>query len=262
MSTDPELPRAVPGQQASQSGNWPSGYARRVYDSVDSTLSEAMRLAPTLGGPTWILAEEQTAARGRRGRAWSTPRGNFAGTLIMQRREDPGYAALRSFVASLALYRAFVAVSGQPDAFMLKWPNDVLLHGGKVAGILLESVGPHLLIGIGVNLAHAPNVAALEPQALAPVTLSGALDVAITPTGFLDALAAEYARLEHQFVTYGFPPIRKAWLARAAKLGEVITARTMRSETVGVFEDVDDTGNLILKTAKGRVAVTAADVFF
>ncbi|KIN61390.1 Biotin-acetyl-CoA-carboxylase ligase [Sulfitobacter noctilucae] len=241
---------------------WPQGYGRHVLETVDSTLSEAQRMLPTLSGPTWIFASEQTAARGRRGRAWATPRCNFAGTLIMRRAEEPGVAALRSFLAALALYRAFDAVTGRPDVFALKWPNDVLLRGGKVAGILLESVGDHLIIGIGVNLVHAPSAAEVEERALRPVSLKSELGLTVPPEVFLDTLATEYAALEAQFLDQGFAPIRRAWLAHAAKLGEVITARTMRDETVGTFEDVDESGNLILGTAAGPVAITAADVFF
>ncbi len=241
---------------------WPEGYRRHVLDSVDSTLSEAARMLPTLSEPTWILALEQTAARGRRGRAWATPRGNFASTLVMRRTEPPGVAALRSFVTSLALYRSFAAVTGQPEVFALKWPNDVLLNGGKVAGILLESVGDHLILGIGVNLAHAPSPDQVEQGALRPVSLKGELDIDVAPEIFLDQLAADYAALEAQFITQGFAPIRRDWLAHAARLGERITARTMRDETTGTFEDVDESGNLILRSAAGRVAIAAADVFF
>ncbi|MGJ8615979.1 MAG: biotin--[acetyl-CoA-carboxylase] ligase [Sulfitobacter sp.] len=241
---------------------WPQEYGRRVFDVLDSTLSEAGRIAPDLTGPTWILALEQTAARGRRGRAWSTPRGNFAATLIMRRVEAPGVAALRSFVTSLALLRAFVRVTGQVDRFALKWPNDVLLDGGKVAGILLESSGDHLIIGVGVNLNQAPPADQVEAGAVTPISLTQAFDLTVTPENFLNALAVEYAALETQFTTYGFAPIRAAWLAHAARLGEVITARTMRDETFGTFEDVDAQGNLILRTSAGAVAITAADVFF
>lgn len=242
--------------------SWPVGFDCRVYDSVDSTLTEAVRLLPTITGPTWIMAEEQTAARGRRGRSWATPRGNFAATLILTRRENPGVAALSTFVTSLALFRAFVAVSGEVDAFGLKWPNDVLLNGGKVAGILLETSGTHLIIGIGVNLAHTPGAGQVEQGALAPVSLVGELGLKIAPRDFLTALASEYALLEDQFQTYGFAPIRTAWLSHAVRLGEKVVARTMRDETSGIFEDVDETGSLILRTPQGRVAVTAADVFF
>jgi len=245
-----------------QGASWPEGYSRLVFETLDSTLSEAARRAPDLTGPVWILAEEQTAARGRRGRSWATPKGNFAGTLMMRRIEAPGVAALRSFVASLALRRAFVRVTGDDGAFTLKWPNDVLLNGGKVAGILLENIGDHLAIGIGVNLAHAPSADQVEPGAVRPVSVIGETGRTVSPTAFLDALAAEYAVLETQFQTFGFAPIRTAWLAHAARLGDEILARTMREETRGVFEDVDENGSLILRTPKGRVPITAADVFF
>lgn len=248
-------------------GEWPSGYGRRILAEVDSTLSEAARIAPGLAGPEWILAHRQTAARGRRGRPWVAPQGNFAATLVLRPAEPPGQAALRSFVAALALFEALVAAGGPAEAFSLKWPNDVLCHGGKLAGILLESAGAgprldHLAIGIGVNLAAAPPAAALEPGALAPVALAPETGVAVAPEAFLDHLAAAYARAEAQFTTYGFAPIRAAWLARAAKLGETITARNATAQTTGRFETVDEAGNLVLETAQGRVRIAAADVFF
>ncbi len=234
---------------------------------VDSTNAEAARIAASLPSPEWILALNQTASRGRRGRVWRFPKGNFAGTLVLHPVETPEVVALRSFVASLALYEAFIACGVQAQSLALKWPNDVLLNGGKVAGILLESIGTggamhHLAIGIGVNLADAPAPAEVEKQAMRPVSLLSETGVAIPPEEFLDLLASAYARLETQFTTYGFAPIRESWLARAAKLGEVITARTINSETIGTFETVDEQGNLVLKTAQGRAAIAAADVFF
>tara|TARA_R110000751_G_scaffold41097_2_gene96731 strand:- start:361 stop:1110 length:750 start_codon:yes stop_codon:yes gene_type:complete len=246
---------------------WPDGYGRRVLQSVDSTLSEAARMAADASGPVWIMAEQQTAARGRRGRPWAMPEGNFAATLLLPVSEAPGQAALRSFVASLALYEALVAATGRADIFALKWPNDVLLRGGKLAGILLESAGQgaqlrHLAIGIGVNLAAAPGADEVEAGAVRPVSLKGELGTVIAPEEFLDLLAEAYARFETQFTTYGFAPIRSAWLNHAARLGEVITARTTRDETTGTFADVDSAGNLILETSKGPVPITAAEVFF
>ncbi len=234
---------------------------------VDSTLNEAARLAPTAPGPVWIMAHHQTAARGRRGRAWANPRGNLAATLLMRPQGNPEQAALRSFVAALALFDACVAVTGRADGLSLKWPNDVLLNGGKLAGILLESTGKgggvsYLSIGIGVNLSEAPPAYAVEQSAVRPVSLLSETGAAVLPEDFLTELAAAYAQYETQFVTYGFEPIRTAWLSRAARLGEVITARTSTSETVGTFETVDSGGNLVLKTAKGRVSIPAADVYF
>ncbi|MBE0452217.1 MAG: biotin--[acetyl-CoA-carboxylase] ligase [Roseovarius sp.] len=247
--------------------DWPEGYGRRVLARVDSTNAEGARIAATLSGPEWILALEQTAARGRRGRSWANPPGNFAATLVMRPSESPDRVALRSFVASLALYDAVVAATGRADGLGLKWPNDVLLNGGKLAGILLESAGTgaslsHFAIGIGVNLVAAPDLAELEAGAVRPVSLLSETGVAIGPEAFLDLLAPAYARHEASFVTYGFEPVRRAWLDRAARLGDVITARTTRESHEGRFETVDGAGNLVLLTPRGRNAIAAAEVFF
>ncbi len=193
--------------------------------------------------------------------------GNFAGTLVLPLEEAPGQAALRSFVMSLALRDAFVAATGREDAFALKWPNDVLLRGGKVAGILLESIGSgagitHLAIGIGINLAAAPTASEVEEGAVPPAALKATLGTIISPEDFLDLLATAYARYEDQFRTYGFAPIRTAWLAHAARLGEPIKARTTRDEYIGTFVDVDGDGQLVLETAKGRMTIPAGDVYF
>lgn len=247
--------------------DWPTGVARRVLEEVDSTNAEAARIAPTLAGPEWILGLRQTAGKGRRGRAWVDPAGNFAATYVMHPTEPAAQVALRSFVAALALFDAIVSATGKPAGLTLKWPNDVLLNGGKVAGILLESIGSgkgvnHLAIGIGINLSMAPDTGAVEPHALRPVSLSDETGMNITPPEFLSLLAPAYAKWEHQFTTYGFAPIREAWLARAARLGEVITARTGREELTGTFETIDQSGNLVLSTAKGQRAIPAADIFF
>lgn len=228
---------------------------------VDSTLSEATRRAPELAGPTWILALKQTAGRGRRGRAWVDPVGNFAATYAMRPTGGPELAALRSFIAALALYDAIVAVTGRSTGLTLKWPNDVLLNGGKLAGILLESVGDGpLSVGIGVNLLNVPK--AVEEGALRPVSLLSETGAQVTPEEFLDALAPAFARYEAQFTTYGFAPIRTAWLERAARLGEVITARTGTTEHIGTFETVDGTGALILSTSQGQRVISAGEVYF
>lgn len=246
---------------------WPDGYGRRVLAEVDSTNAEAARLLSDLAGPTWIMATRQTAARGRRGRAWAMPEGNFAASLVLRVDERAEQVALRSFVTSLALFDALVSVTGRVESFALKWPNDVLLNGGKLAGILLESAGidagtGHVIIGIGVNLLAAPGAGDVEDGALRPVSVLSETGLDVGQEAFLDHLAAAYATWEHQFVTFGFTPVREAWLARAARLGEVITARTGKTEITGTFETVDERGQLVLKTRQGRQAIPAADVFF
>ncbi len=244
---------------------WPDGYGKRVLAEVDSTNAEAARIAKDLAGPEWILGLTQTAARGRRGRAWVNPLGNFSATLVLQPTETPDVVALRSFVAALALYDAFETLTGTAAGLALKWPNDVLLNGGKVAGILLEGIGGpggHLAIGIGINLIAAPEASQVESKAVAPVSLLAETGKRVSPEMMLDALAEAFAAREASFVTYGFAPIRQAWMDRAARLGEVITARLANNEVTGTFEEVDAQGNLVLKTAKGREEIAAADVFF
>lgn len=242
--------------------------ARHVLAEVDSTNSEAARLAKSgLRQPTWILARRQTAARGRRGRAWISPEGNFAATLVFRPTGGPVAAAQRSFVAALALADALQAVCGPATALSLKWPNDVLLNGGKVAGILLESLGSgravdQLAIGIGVNLAAAPPAGSVEPGAMAPVSVLGETGLAISPDEFLTQLAVAFARREAQMATYGFAPIRTAWLAGAARLGQPITARTGTETITGTFDGLAEDGALILTTPHGTRAVPAADIYF
>lgn len=242
---------------------WPSGYGRRVLAEVDSTNAEAARIAPALAGPEWILALRQTAARGRRGRGWVMPPGNFAATLVMRIDDAPDRVALRSFVAALALYDALEAVTGTAAGLALKWPNDVLMNHGKVAGILLEGLGNGVLaIGLGVNLVAAPGAEQVETGAVTPVSVLVETGVRVTPEALLEALAAAWAEYEARLRTYGFEPIRTAWMDRAARIGEEITARTGNEALTGTFETVDATGRLVLKTPKGRVAIAAADVFF
>ncbi|WP_417244713.1 biotin--[acetyl-CoA-carboxylase] ligase [Celeribacter sp.] len=241
---------------------WPEGVGRTVLPTVDSTMSEAARVAASCAFPQWILAQVQTAGHGRRGRAWTMPKGNFAATLLMFPQEHPEIIALRSFVSALALYDAFVAVTGRSDPFALKWPNDVLLNGGKVAGILLERGPAHLSIGIGVNLAEAPPVSMVEEGALPPVSLAHETGALVEPEEFLDQLAPAYAHWEAQFTSFGFGPIREAWLSRAARLGTEIRARTIRETHHGIFETVDAFGNLVLATPKGKLSIPAAEVYF
>ncbi len=238
-----------------------------MLSQVDSTNAEAARRVGTLTRPTWILGLQQTQGRGRRGRVWADPVGNFAATLVLLPDQPPHLLALRSFVASLALYDALVSITGQAAAFALKWPNDVLLNGSKLAGILLETLPrsgqtPALAIGIGVNLLNVPDTDHLEPTALRPVSLFSELGVQVMPVDFLDVLAESYAHFEAQFMAQGFAPIRDAWLARAARLGSEITAKTLKHTQTGRFETIDADGHLVLHNDQGRHVIAAADVFF
>lgn len=244
-----------------------AGAGRITLPEIDSTNAEGFRRAASLARPTWILAGVQTAGRGRRARPWTSPPGNFHGTLVLKPHEPPETVALRSFAASLALRDALVTLTGLPDSFMLKWPNDVLCNGGKLAGILLESQGlngrdPVLCIGIGVNLIAAPDATQVEAGAVPPVSLLQETGLRVTPGAFLDALAPAYARWEATFAAEGFAPLRAAWLSHAARLGQSIRARTGTETRDGTFQTIDAQGNLVLRTQAGTLAIPAAEVFF
>lgn len=242
--------------------DWPAGYDRIVHDTIGSTMTEAARVAASLTSPTWIMAHAQTDGRGRRGRAWLTPSGNLTATLVYRPTTSAFEASQRSFVAANALYQALSAYVAA-DQLSLKWPNDVLLNGGKVAGILLETSAhraeiDYLSVGIGVNLQTAPEVA---DAAFVPTSLAAA-GVDVTAVDFLTTLAATYSAQEVLIQTEGFARIRSDWLAHAARLGDVITARTMTDTITGIFDTIDANGNLVLITGAGAQMIPAADVYF
>jgi BirA family biotin operon repressor/biotin-[acetyl-CoA-carboxylase] ligase len=174
---------------------------------------------------------------------------------------------LRSFVAALALHDALRGVMGEGPTLALKWPNDVLLNSGKVAGILLESLMVQgqmwgVAVGIGVNLIAAPSTTQVEGGAVYPVSVKGESGEDVSPDVFLKYLAPAFAHWDAQLTSYGFNGIRTAWLDRAARIGETITARLSNEEVTGRFETVDENGYLVLNTPKGTRQIAAGDVFF
>ena len=225
---------------------------------------EAARRVAHLTRPEWILALKQSAAKGRRGRRWLMPAGNFAATLSLPVDGGPSQAALRSFGMALALHDTLADLTGRPAALGLKWPNDVQLNGGKIAGILLETL-PRvgwLAIGIGVNLVSTPDTQSLEPDAITPVSLRGETGLRATPQDFLDLLAHAFAQWEARLNAEGFTPLRDAFLLRATRLGETITARLPYETLIGTFDSIDDSGQLVLKTGQGTRLIPAADIYF
>ena len=191
---------------------WPEGVARHILPEVDSTNAEALRLGARLSGPAWIMARRQTAGRGRRGRAWTDPPGNFAASLLLHPDAPAEAAARTSFAAALAVHDALSLACGPAARLALKWPNDVLLNGGKVAGILLESSGTGgrvqtLVVGIGINLLAAPPAAAVEPGALPPVSVAAETGHRLTPEEMLDLLAPAMAQRPQDLASASMAPM-------------------------------------------------------
>ena len=235
-----------------------------AYDELDSTNAEARRRAEAgQVGPVWITAAVQTAGRGRRGRNWSTQRGNLAATLLTLTDRAPAEAAQFSFVAALAACDLADTCLG-PGLARLKWPNDVLVYGRKAVGILVESGtradgGLWLAVGIGVNLAYAPQDVERPACAFAD-HMAGPPP---TPEDALDVLAASFNRWRSAWATDGFAPIAAGWTARATGLGQRCEARLPNRTVSGIAEGLDSDGALRLRLDDGALErITAGDVFF
>ncbi|QLC26804.1 biotin--[acetyl-CoA-carboxylase] ligase [Parasphingopyxis algicola] len=207
----------------------------------------------------WLRAERQNSGRGRQGRAWDSVSGNlFTSTFVRLGQDDPPPAGL-ALVASLALIdavRAFLP-DDLRDAVFLKWPNDLLLDGAKLSGILLEREGDAVVVGIGVNLAQHPT--GLDR----PVTSLAAHAMAPAPDIFLRDLAERFAVWLTRWRTEGMASIRDCWLANAHAIGSALTVHDPASDVLeGIFDGLTDDGALRLRLADGAVRVMhAGDVF-
>jgi BirA family biotin operon repressor/biotin-[acetyl-CoA-carboxylase] ligase len=204
----------------------------------------------------WLRAERQTAGRGRQGRAWSSPPGNFSGsTIVRLRRGDPPAASL-ALVAAVALHEA-VAVFHAGGRLKLKWPNDLLLDGAKLAGILLERADDAVVVGMGVNLAHHPDL----PERPTTSLRANGSSVAVEP--FAEALVGAFERWVARWRNEGLPVIRTRWLDGAHSVGTALTARLPDGSGIdGLFDGLDADGALILRLATGeRRVIHAGDVF-
>ena len=209
----------------------------------------------------WLRAERQTSGRGRQGRVWTSPEGNlYASTLVRLRAIDPQAATL-ALVAAIALeevVRAYLpslpSLRGGP---VIKWPNDLLLDGAKLCGILLERADDAVVIGIGVNLAHHPE------NVERPATSLAAHGVTPDPADFLETLATAFERWLSIWRNEGLAPVRTRWLDRAHPIGTALTARLPDGSAIdGLFSGLDSEGALILRLADGTSRVIhAADVF-
>jgi BirA family biotin operon repressor/biotin-[acetyl-CoA-carboxylase] ligase len=239
-----------------------TGWRIERRDSIGSTNDEARRRAVE-GDPgrLWILAREQTQGRGRRGRQWTSPPGNLYASALLIDPSPVAIAAQIGFVAGVAL-RAAVADLGAGDSVRLKWPNDLVWRGAKLAGLLAEGLAlPDgrlaCIVGIGVNCAHSPAGLAYPADCLANV-----LGRAIAPEALFARLSL---RFEETLAAWrgglGFPAIRAEWLIHAAGLGGPIRIAGAKGVRNGIFQTLDAQGRLVLEGADGPEAIEAGDLF-
>jgi BirA family biotin operon repressor/biotin-[acetyl-CoA-carboxylase] ligase len=260
-----------------------AGYRLAAYESIGSTSAEAgARGEAGDPGPRWIVAGEQTAGHGRRGRPWRTARGNLAASLLLVLPQPNPLAATLGFVAGVAVVEAIrscaspsiplrgeaesarSAEPGEGPRLALKWPNDILLNGAKAAGILLESTSgrdgrANIIVGIGMNVQEAPRDTPYPATSLREAGASE-IDAGTLFTALSDAWVNE-ARLWDE--GRGFAAVRARWLERAAGLGAPISVRSGAELVSGGFETIDEQGMLIVRTATGAVRrIAAGDVHF
>ncbi len=232
-----------------------------VGSTNDEAMARARRGDPL---PVWVTAERQITGRGRQGAEWTSEAGNLYASLAVRvaSRRLPELPLL----ASVALYDALIEQPGRINRrdLAIKWPNDLLLRGMKVSGILAESQadGDDLalaVVGIGVNLVHHPGEARYK------ATDFSAQGVPLDPADLFDSLSRNMAlRLEHwQSSDDGFATIRTAWLERASGLGEPIEIRLPNETLSGRFDGMDSSGRLILHQAgQPDRLISAGEVFF
>ncbi|MFC4173348.1 biotin--[acetyl-CoA-carboxylase] ligase [Microvirga sp. GCM10011540] len=248
-----------------------AGYRLLSLKATESTNDDALQAAKA-GDPglLWITATEQHAGRGRHGRQWSSPPGNLYASLLLIDPCEAAVAPQLGFVAGLALHEAAERLTalGAPR-LALKWPNDLLLDGAKLSGLLLEGhrVGAGgslaVVIGFGVNVAFAPTntpypAATLESirPGLAREDVFSALSSA-----FASTYAAWRASIRNNNAD-PFGPIRRLWLERAAGIGQEVTLRLPSGEKRGIFEGLDRSGRLQLKSSSGVELIDAGDLYF
>ncbi len=238
-----------------------------AFDEIDSTNAEARRRAEAgEPGPLWITAAVQTAGRGRRGRRWDTSRGNLAATLLLTTDDEPARAAQLSFVAAFAI-RALAKTYVPASLVRFKWPNDVMVDGRKLSGILIESGRAAsgalwLAIGMGVNLAHAPQNVERPATSLAAHLKDGAM-AAPTPEQALAVLSPAFVRHAAAWSRAGFEALRDRWLKDAEGMGGACVARLDSEAVEGVAEGLDGDGALLLRLPDRSLRrIAAGDVFF
>jgi BirA family biotin operon repressor/biotin-[acetyl-CoA-carboxylase] ligase len=203
------------------------------------------------------MAREQTAGRGRRGRVWQSPPGNLHCSILLDKGVHDAAAPQLTFVAAVALRDALASLTLTAD-FRVKWPNDVLCSGAKIAGMLLEQVGGLIILGVGVNVIAAP------ADALYPATHLGKTGSGATADDVLIAFCAELSRRYAEWRSNGFAPIRQHWLDHAVGQGQKVTARLADERVLtGCFEGLAEDGALELRGEDGILhRILAGDVFF
>ena len=240
-----------------------AGYRINCYDTLASTNDEALRRAHAGDrGKLWILAGQQTGGRGRQGRSWSSPPGNVYASLLLIDPAPPAVAPQLGLVAGVALSDALRGCTSAQVSLTIKWPNDILHRGSKLAGILVEGVRCRdgrfaCVLGFGVNRSsHPSDLPYVATDLFAVSDLRPSLDALVAAlSASVDALLRLWDRGR------GFAAVRDRWLAGALPAGTPMTVGTRCGKAEGCFRTIDGQGRLVLGGADGDKVSEAGDVF-
>jgi BirA family biotin operon repressor/biotin-[acetyl-CoA-carboxylase] ligase len=237
-----------------QAAALPAGYRRIAFGRVASTNDEARRCAESGASAGLVVtAEIQTAGRGRHGKRWVSPAGNLHASLLARPEIPAARASELVFVAGVAVCDALAGLLPHDAPPRCKWPNDLLVRGRKLAGILAEAAADpsgrcaYVVVGIGIDVAHHPPEAAWPATSLAA---SGAAGVDVEQV--LARVVAEWDAWHSRWQAEGFAAIRAAWLERAYALGQTIELKRDTDARRGRFLGLDASGALVLETLAGR----------
>lgn len=243
--------------------DWLKEYNFLTFDVIDSTNSEARRLLSRgIDGNFVISAGEQITGRGRNGKVWESKPGNLYMSILLDADGFYNKQSDISFVTALAVYEAIVEITKDCGKIIIKWPNDILVNGAKISGILLESIKSntkhYLIIGIGINIVSAPIVIDKKTISLADLNIDN-----ILPSFMLDLIMKHFSYYYNLWQDDGFDVIRKLWLARTCKIGDAITVSDGRNRISGLFQDIDKNGAIVLKLASGEdCSLSTGEIFF
>lgn len=225
------------------------------YDTIGSTNDEARRLANEgAAHGTVVHADEQKSGRGRLARAWFSPPGNLYLSALLRLDLPPTQLSELSFVAAVAVAETVMGLLPKRAEVVVKWPNDVLVNGGKISGILLETADGVTILGIGLNVLEAPTTAGYKTA-----TLAGSGGIASVDTA-RDLLLHELERLITHWLDQGFAPIRQAWMDRSHKLGTRLRVNVGGQGVEGEYAGLDTDGALLLNTPEGQRRIVVGDV--
>ena len=229
-----------------------------LYEDLQETMStndSVLQFLEKNQAPCIVSAERQTKGRGRLGRTWEGKSGNlFVSFAYPVQNMNIGHYVILSGLSVLETIKIFVCNA----QVQVKWPNDVLVEGKKISGILFEK-GPadYWVMGIGINVTHTPEV----KNPVYPITSLADCNVYTNRTKVLNILVKQFDFLKKQYETFGFDVLKAAWLDNAYNRGKNILVKQNGKEIRGIFSTIDDDGSLILETSNGVVKVLAGDIF-